>query len=226
MVDALEKHLNVSVPLGGTHGELWPLLGAARCLRLLRAMMTLKDSNMNDAIGVLARAHYETWTAAMFVCHGRQDAVDELAADFMHHFIDLTSFLKIELPEQTPDVLRRAEPKPLSMYRLASRLEESLSHNHPLKGYALPAYRHLFAGESLFSSHGRVGSFLQHQNAADDAIAVKLEGRISPDQLDRVWEAAALTCCLEIDALTSIGRGVEELIQLVDDIGLPAYPTR
>jgi hypothetical protein len=226
LADTLESELAVSVPLGRPHFELWPLLGAARCLRLLRGMLALRDAGMTDVLGVLARALYETWIAAMYVSHGGQEAVDELAADFIHHFANLTSDLRIELPENSPSVLKRAEPKRLSTYELARKLEGCLPQNHPLKRYALPAYKHLFAGESLFSSHGRVGALLQHQEAAEEAIAIKLGGRETPDQLDRLWEAAVLTSLLTIDALVSVGKNANHLVKLVDEIGLPAYPER
>jgi hypothetical protein len=223
LVAEIERQLMVSVELRRPHTELWPLLGAARCLRLVRAMLVLHGVHMRDVIGVLSRAHYETWTAAMYVCHGGQKAVDELAADFMYYFNDLTSYLRIELPNATPEVLKRAAPKRLPMYQLATSLQECLPDAHPLKEYAAAAYKHLFAGESLFSSHGRVGSFLQHQEPLTDAIGIKLHGRESPEQLDRIWEAASLTAWLAIDAFRS---NVEHLIRLVDEIGLPVYPER
>lgn len=223
IVEAIEDRLVVSVELGRPHTELWPLLGTSRCLRLVRAMLVLHDADMRDVVGVLARAHYETWTASMYVCHGGQKAVDELAADFMHYFSDLTSFLKIEFPESIPEVLNRAEPKRLPMFHLVENLERCLPDGHPLKRYPAPAYKHLFAGESLFSSHGRIGSFLQHQEELADAIGVKLRGRKGPEQLDRLWEAVSLTAWLAID---SIRRDIDHLARLANEIGLPVYPER
>lgn len=226
IIDALDAALTVAIPIGGPHHQLWPLLGAARCLRLLRGMMTLLEAKLRDVVGVLARAIYESWMAAMYVRHGGQQAVDELAGDFMHYFGSLAEFIGVELPANTPVVLQRAEPKRLSTWALAESLERCLPDDHPLKGYALAAYEHLFAGESLFSAHGRVGSFLQHQEAAEDAIAIKQAGRETPDQLDRVWESAALVSVLAIDALGAIGKDTDRLIKLVDELGLPAYPER
>lgn len=222
----LEDRLGITVPLGGPHTELWPLLGAARCLRLLKGMLALSDADMTDVLGVLARAHYETWAAAMYACHGGQAAVDELAADFMHYFGDLAHTLRVELPNNTPEVLARAAPKGLSTKALARRLENRLPNVHPLKQYPLAAYEHLFAGESLFSSHGRVGSFLRHQQGAGNAIAIRVSDLSSAAHLDRIWEAGTLTACLAIDALAAHGQAVADLKDLVESIGLPAYPDR
>lgn len=226
LLQALEQRLQVAVPFGRPHHELWPLLGAARCIRMVRSMLALESAGMTDVIGVIARAHYETWAATMYVCHGGQVAVDELAADFRYYFDSILKYLQIELPEQTPQVLREAAPKVLSTSALVTRLEAALPDDHPLKNYPKVAYEHLFRGESLFSSHGRVGSFMKHQERTKDGIAIRITGNETPDQLDRVWEAAALTGCLAMDALRKIGQEAKDLEGHVDAIGLPAYPER
>jgi hypothetical protein len=226
IVGRLEGRLQVDLEIGRPHFELWPLLGAARCLRMIRAMLALKAAELTDLIGVLARAHYETWCAALYVCHARQETVDILAGDFMYYFGDLVSLVGAELPQGTPKVLKEAEPKVLRTYSLAQRLERALPDNHLLKNYPLSAYKHLFAGESLFSSHGRVGSFLQHQEGKQTSIAIRIEGRQGPDQLDRIWEATALTCCLVIDGLRAVGHDTGDFNGVLDEIGVPAYPDR
>lgn len=226
LLEALEQRLQVAVPFGRPHYELWPLLGAARCVRMVRGMLALDSAGMKDIIGVIARAHYETWAAAMYVCHGGQTAVDELAADFRHYFDRILKYLQIELPEQTPQVLRDAAQNVLPTLALVTRLEAALPEKHPLKNYPKVAYQHLFRGESLFSSHGRVGSIMKHQEGSEDGIAIRVTGKETPEQLDRVWEAAALTGCLAMDALRKTGQETKDLEELVDTIGLPAYPER
>jgi len=189
-------------------------------------MLVLNRAGNTDVIGVIARAHYETWAAAMYICHGAQTAVDDLAADFRYYFDTILSYLQIEHPQHTPQVLRDATPKILSTSALVTRLEAALPEDHLLKSYPKVAYEHLFRGESLFSSHGRVGSFMKHQEGTDNGIAIRATGEETADQLDRVWEAATLTGCLAMDALMKIGQGTKDLVELVDAIGLPAYPER
>lgn len=76
--------------------------GLMRCRELLRGIRLLEAAGLDLPAGILYRQHWETWLVSLYVLLRGEDALSEIAGDYVKNTRLLNKELKLEL-ENVPD---------------------------------------------------------------------------------------------------------------------------
>src|ERR1700722_6572588 len=141
-----------------------PLLGLARCNRLLQGMVAVKDARLPDLVGVFVRPVMETWLISMYVLLGDVTASRVVLGDFLFHvrrFAGKETDLR-KLVESWPD-----EPAQFQWPDITSKVLALVDERESFPEHAEAAallYR-FYRWVSTWELHGTVGSMLGHADA-------------------------------------------------------------
>lgn len=168
-------------------------LGLARCNRLLAGMVTLRDDELQDVAGALARPIVEVMLVSLYSLYGGHAAYDEVRGQYI---AELAKFPGDDpLGQASRNLIARwtGPRQRIPVEQLAQRVGKLLeAEGDPAaRQGAQMMYDVAYRGHSLMDSHGGVGPVVGHQIDHGDSLTVARVRRQIADGIGDLVVAAA-----------------------------------
>lgn len=220
-VNDLIDEIEGAIPKLTSRRDLMPrhmaAMGLARCDRLLRGMVSLREANVWDASGVLFRPLWETWLISSYCLYLGESALEDLRAAA----VEQVEKLPAEPFAEAKEILKgwKGKKKKLKVEQVANAVADYLrSKGKPDYHLVRNFYEVLYRGESTLNIHAGVHSIAGHLVAGPEYVGVN-SVRYSPDEgVGSVLLAASFVGILAKDVFSEFGLGIASLDAIGDRI--------
>jgi hypothetical protein len=184
----------------------------ARCNRLLRAMILLRDAGYPDVVGLPVRSLLEGWYLGMYLLLAPDEALSAINASHLYQLEHLDESWG-EMTTGWDDL--PVTSKLLKWKELSDRLNQLLEQSGNTTATAERLYEVLYRIESLMSIHGGLGTFSGHVVGGDGVtLSIREVRQEVEDGEMRIRAAASLVGTLARGVADSFGLSTVELSRL------------
>lgn len=177
------------------------LAAAARCRRLLVALVAIVEADLHDVAGMLVRSIYECWLTGAYAIRGGEEARKRLIQHNQYQEHQMAKNLKLPGLDEMPKGER------LSVSAMATSVTKLLeAENHQQAEFARRAYLTMYAAESHVSTHGGLGSILPY--IADDEDRAILSEPPRNEALFRHRFLIAITIVVSAAQVPAVRQGL------------------
>ena len=186
----------------------------ARTRRLLEGILTLLQADLNDLVGVLVRALFESWLVGVYALLGGAEAMEQLVAEQDWQLTRILSAIGQSREDDGSGIRPNVKELATSVTRLMTE------RGMPNAEFASGTYDVLYRLESYRGVHGGLGSLEGYVEPREDRLAAIKAHRSEDDKTLRHLTFVAVTIFVSGAQLAAIelGRDHRELDQVADRV--------